>query len=362
MSNVGFGIRLDNTAKTPGVQVDWDVHISNVHITATREGFLIDGGAGGIDHQGSTNVTITDCSIVGFEKRGVTITDGIEQITLTNVLADMGGSAWALEPFGKGFEVSVVDSSNAPNRHVYFVDCTAQNVYHDNGTKYWNGDGFNVEEVNEYIYFYGTKSYNNTDGGYDVKSNHTYFVNTVAIGNSNNYRLWGNIDVVMDNILSAWSYHWKTSTPGGVGIWLADDAVVSVNRATIHNTNQAVSIHNGGTAGLTQLYLTHSIISNTTTPNYDWTSGTYFSDPARINWSSTDVKLYGKTNDPLTNTLIDPLYIDADDADETDGDGRYFANGITYWQPIDDAFDAQDSAYNGLGFNNNVVLPELPDS
>ncbi len=359
ITNFENGILLNNSGKSVSTLVDWDIHISNVHVTAVREGFYIDGGAQGSDGDGSSNVTITDSSIVGFEKRGVRIRDGVENAVLTNVLADAGGQAWDGERFAIGFEVYSVDSNNAPNRYIYFVNTTGQNIHDDNGGGYWNGDGYTAEANNEYIYYYGAKAFNNTDGGFDVKAHHVQFVNTVSIGNYRNYRIWGNVDIVMDNILSAWTYKWSSGTQGGAGIWLDPNAVITLTNSTIHNVSTGIEIDNGGTAGLTQAIISNTIFSNTNTAAKDWTAGKYFSHAARVSYSSANVKLFGKASDGLTNTTINPLYVDADDLDDSDGDGRYFLGTSVIWDFIDDAFDAQDASYAGLGFDNDNPLPSV---
>ncbi|HCD33754.1 MAG TPA: hypothetical protein DER01_15190 [Phycisphaerales bacterium] len=357
ISHYEMGVQLNNSNKSSSSQVDWDIHITNVHITSVREGFNIDGGAQGSDGNGSTNVSITDSSIVGFEKRGVRIRDGVENVVITNVLADAGGVAWDGERFAIGFEVYKVDSDDAPNRHIYFINTTGQNIHDDNGGGYWNGDGYTAEGGNEYIYYHGAKAFNNTDGGFDVKAHHVEFVNTVSIGNYRNYRNWGNVDIVMDNILSAWTYKWSSATQGGAGIWLDPNAVITLTNSTIHNVSTGIEIDNGGTSGLTQATISNTIFSNTNTSAKDWTTGSYFGTPARISYSSSTVKLFGKASDSLTNTTVNPMFVDADDLDDTDGDGRYFLGTSVIWDFIDDAFDAQDSSYAGLGFDNDQPLP-----
>lgn len=358
IEHMEYGIQLDNSAKTAVGQVDWDIHIDNVHISSVRYGMYIDGGAQGTDGAGSRNLTIDNSSVIGMEKHGVRLKDGMEHVTISNTLVDAGGQAWDGERFHIGFTVDAVDGSNAPNRYISYYNTTAQNAYDDatlHGSTYWNGDGYTAERYNEYIYYYGAKAYNNTDGGFDVKSDHVYFYNTVAMGNSRNYRIWSWNDAVMDNIVSAWGYSASAGSNGGTGVWLNTDAVVTINNATIHNVTTGISIENGGTAGMTQVTITNSIISATNTAVHDFTNGNYTNALARMSY--TNCRFYGKTGDTLTNTTINPLYVDADDSDDADGDGRYFAYGSVIWQFIDDAFDTQDSSYAGLGFNNNQPLP-----
>lgn len=355
IQHMEYGIQMDNSSKTDTNQIDWDVHIDNVHISSVRYGMYIDGGAQGVDGAGSRNVTIDNSSVTGMEKHGVRLKDGMEHVTISNVTVDAGGQAWDGERFHIGFAVDAVDGSNAPNRYISYYNTVAQNAYDDYGSNYWNGDGYTTERYNEYIYYYGAKAFNNTDAGFDVKSDHVYFYNTVAMGNSRNYRIWSRNDAVMDNIVSAWGYSAKSGSNGGTGIWLNTDAVVTINNATIHNVTTGIQIEDGGNSGMTQVTITNSIISATNTSVHDFTNGSYTNALARMSY--TNCKFYGKTGDSLTNTTTNPLYVDADDTDDTDGDGRYFADGSVIWEFLDDAFDATDSSYAGLGFDNDQPLP-----
>ncbi len=56
---------------------------------------------------------------------------------------------------------------------------------------YTNGDGFSSEKAVTNLTFRQDKSFDNSDGGFDLKSTATKLIDTEAGGNGVNYRLWG---------------------------------------------------------------------------------------------------------------------------------------------------------------------------
>ncbi|MCW4461904.1 hypothetical protein OK349_09305 [Sphingomonas sp. BT-65] len=59
--------------------------------------------------------------------------------------------------------------------------------------KYWNGDGFSTERGNRNIHFASCEAWDNSDGGFDLKSSGTVLDDCVAGRNARNYRLWSDI-------------------------------------------------------------------------------------------------------------------------------------------------------------------------
>ena len=57
--------------------------------------------------------------------------------------------------------------------------------------KYTNGDGFSSERQATRITFRKSKAFDNSDGGFDLKSTETRLEDTEATRNGINYRLWG---------------------------------------------------------------------------------------------------------------------------------------------------------------------------
>jgi len=56
--------------------------------------------------------------------------------------------------------------------------------------RYWNGDGISTEVGNRNFLFRNVRVYDSTDSGFDLKSSNTRLDNTLAQGNSRNYRFW----------------------------------------------------------------------------------------------------------------------------------------------------------------------------
>ncbi|MCI4592657.1 hypothetical protein MOK15_21605 [Sphingobium sp. BYY-5] len=56
--------------------------------------------------------------------------------------------------------------------------------------KYWNGDGYSAERGNYRLLFRRCAAYDNSDGGFDLKSSTTVLDDCIAGGNARNYRLW----------------------------------------------------------------------------------------------------------------------------------------------------------------------------
>ena len=59
--------------------------------------------------------------------------------------------------------------------------------------KYWNGDGYSAERGNHGLLFRRCAAYDNSDGGFDLKSSSTVLDDCIAGGNARNYRLWASI-------------------------------------------------------------------------------------------------------------------------------------------------------------------------
>lgn len=59
--------------------------------------------------------------------------------------------------------------------------------------KYWNGDGFSTERGNARMLFRQCAAWNNSDGGFDLKSTETLLDDCVSGRNARNFRLWSSI-------------------------------------------------------------------------------------------------------------------------------------------------------------------------
>lgn len=59
--------------------------------------------------------------------------------------------------------------------------------------KYWNGDGFSTERGNKRILFRQCAAWDNSDGGFDLKSSETLLDDCVSGRNARNFRLWSSM-------------------------------------------------------------------------------------------------------------------------------------------------------------------------
>ncbi|MEI4507262.1 hypothetical protein WBQ88_17545 [Sphingopyxis sp. CCNWLW253] len=59
--------------------------------------------------------------------------------------------------------------------------------------QYWNGDGFSTERGNARILFRQCAAWDNSDGGFDLKSTETLLDDCISGRNARNFRLWSSI-------------------------------------------------------------------------------------------------------------------------------------------------------------------------
>lgn len=59
--------------------------------------------------------------------------------------------------------------------------------------RYWNGDGFSTERGNAHFLFRQCAAWDNSDGGFDLKSTETVLDDCVSGRNARNFRLWSSL-------------------------------------------------------------------------------------------------------------------------------------------------------------------------
>lgn len=170
------------------------IRIKNIDIQNAREGFIFVGGASSSQPEiGTHDIQVTDAKVVHYAKRGFRIRDGVYNAVFKNCLADAGGKEWATEPFHMGFSCQGGSKKSGVYDHdITFIDCVARNNYHENGSKYWNADGFCAERNCYNLTYIGCVSNDNTDGGWDDKSANPLLIGCVSLRNKRNLRFWGN--------------------------------------------------------------------------------------------------------------------------------------------------------------------------
>lgn len=178
------------------------VLIETVRVTRAREGIRSEGLGRG--KTGTKSLTLRDCEIIHFTKRGLRLLAGHESVRVDRCRADAGGKEWDVEPFQMGFAVE------AGCHEIDFIDCEARGSHHDHGKSYWNGDGFCAESGAGTVRWKRCRAFDNTDGGWDTKADLSVFEDCVALRNKRNYRVWGK--GIFTNCLSAFPLY-----PGGSG-------------------------------------------------------------------------------------------------------------------------------------------------
>lgn len=167
--------------------------LANLAMEGVRDGIVIAGGASAPKPEsGSHDITISDCSVIGYTKRGYRFSDGCYDIRLDRCLADAGGKEWATEAFHMGFAIAGGAAGSGVFDHDFtFTDCVSRNNYWDAGVdRYWQGDGFCNEGGTYNLTYIGCAAYDNGDGGWDDKSANPLLIGCVALRNKKNFRFW----------------------------------------------------------------------------------------------------------------------------------------------------------------------------
>ena len=209
-----------------------NVRIENVDAHRTRDGFWIDGGASDAGDDGTRQLTFVGCDVQSFTKRGFRLFNGNRAVRFENCHADAGGKEWSVEPFQICFQVSA-GNKGAGDHDITFTDCTAANAYYDANSKYWNGDGFVAEQSASDITWIRCGSFNNTDGGWDIKASRPVLRDCIALQNKRNYRLWcqESAPITLENCLSAYSLDHRSGKPS-LGFWIHAGGTVRLKGCT----------------------------------------------------------------------------------------------------------------------------------
>ncbi|RBP42683.1 parallel beta helix pectate lyase-like protein [Roseimicrobium gellanilyticum] len=228
--------------------VNTAVHLLGGNTNGKLEGLRVYGSREGIRSEGkgkaatdSKDITVSDCVFEHFTKRGLRLLAGHKNITMERCSADAGGKEWATEPFQMGFAVeNDCDGIN-------FTDCVARGSYNDAGKKYWNGDGFCVEQAGT-VTWTRCRAFDNTDGGWDTKANLSVFVDCIALRNKRNIRVWGK--ATLENCLAAYAQYPKGTD--GACVWSKGE--VELKRCTLVGS-RPVECEDGGKVTLEKSYI-----------------------------------------------------------------------------------------------------------
>lgn len=148
---------IENAAAAPGERADCiGLHVRGARATELRRGFAR-------IRYGSRDGVFEDVTATG---------------TLTKGAHDL--------PVGIAFDGEANDFR--------LERCTMRGFRWARGARqYWNGDGFSTERGNARILFRQCAAWDNSDGGFDLKSTDTVLDDCISGRNARNYRLWSSI-------------------------------------------------------------------------------------------------------------------------------------------------------------------------
>lgn len=134
----------------------------------------------------------------------------------------------------------------------------SKDVYSGFETRYRNGDGFILEFGNR-MTLRNVKSYDNWDGGFDVKATNVLMENVETYGNKNNFKVWGT-GLVVKNSLSHNAKYFVGDPVAGEGYGVNN----RMGQATFINTtfanNEVADIRADNDGGASSTILQNSII------------------------------------------------------------------------------------------------------
>lgn len=263
--------------------------ILNMDVTETSDGIYLRGGG---TTGGTHDFVIENCDFLKFTKRGIRMRDGCANGTIRNCVADGGGSAfWASGNFPMGFQVTDSGQSSSVQDHdITFYDCIGKNAYHEDGTSYWNGDGFCVERASYNIKFYRCRAFDNTDGGWDCKSNDVELYDCVAFRNKRNFRFWSaSPGAYLKNCIAGYAQK-RGGSGDALSLWASSGGIVKADYCTFYNSEGKEVASDGGPITLNNCIVaedrdTGSLLgSNVTTNNCDlYIKGVQGTDPRFVN-------------------------------------------------------------------------------
>lgn len=137
---------------------------------------------------------ITDIAVTGFSKGVIRLSDNTHDVLIQDVRGDSQGQD-AKDDFAIGVHLEGT-THDVVLRRVVMENAKSTGAVKD----YWQGDGFASEGSTYNIALEDTVSRGNTDGGYDLKSDHLTLTRALAEGNGRNYRFWGTDVTVKDSV------------------------------------------------------------------------------------------------------------------------------------------------------------------
>lgn len=215
-------------------------------------------------------------SFIDFKNLTVNNARAAVEVTLDSTYINVDG----LKTDGNHFAVRVNGGSYVTVRNAYAINSRnafraegnshhltyenietygAKDIYDGYDLNYTNGDGFIFElSVNNVTLRNIISSYN-WDGGFDIKASNVLAENLVAVGNKNNFKLWGNNIVIKSSL----SYNAKRqmrpdgTTVDGNGINVRSGTAKLVNMTFVDNEDYNIKINTGATVQLQNSIVVH---------------------------------------------------------------------------------------------------------
>ncbi len=212
----------------------------------------------------SHDIEISDCQFRHFTKNAVRLQGGNYDVRLINCVADAGGKDWMKEAFHICYDLA----GDAPRRQsnkdpktwagehdILFINCVARNAIYAKA-RYWQGDGFCAENDVRNLAFLNCSSFDNADGGWDIKARNVVYVNCASLRNKMNFRVWNH--AFLFNCLSAYSFKrggsWTTA-----GLWAIGE--VHAAHCTFHNNSTQQLLADKKSEHEAKIALQHCLVS-----------------------------------------------------------------------------------------------------
>lgn len=179
-----------------------------------------------------SGLTIHDVNVSGYSKNVIRLQFDTNNVRITDVVGDSAGQTFDDYAMGIHLDDTVHD--------VVLQRVTMLNNQNFTGS-YWNGDGFATEGNTHHITFIDTVARGSTDGGYDLKSDYTTLIRTVADDNARNYRFWGH-----GNVMEAAVGLDPHSRNGGSNsqIWMKGGAELTIRNSEFIDAGYATKVFN----------------------------------------------------------------------------------------------------------------------
>jgi hypothetical protein len=202
-----------------------DIVISDTSATNVRR-FFENAKSDEEDSADVSDLTIRGVTVTGFSKRFLRLRYASHDVLVEDVVGD------SQQQDGDDFAIGVHLEDEV---HDVVLHRVSMSNTRDTLREYWNGDGFATERDVHDITFENTSASGNTDAGYDLKSQRTTLVNSVASDNKRNFRFWAD-DLTARNCQGL-DPHKRGGSSSQAQVWLGEAAVVELDGCTFRSAD-----------------------------------------------------------------------------------------------------------------------------